>query len=136
MRRRSASMSEIAQRSYDTLAEMPRPDAVHHDARGQGMSRLYEPICERQSPPGLMCAWPRLSNFIWLESSDQDRGDTRLHERPKARRVATPQYVGWRRLAAVPQRLNLGIGNLFRLEQLLFALEFFLVLPVCGICGL
>src|SRR5262245_54036231 len=50
MRGAFAHLAEIVWRADHSLAEMPFPDAVAYDARGQRVAGLREPFGELQSP--------------------------------------------------------------------------------------
>src|SRR5579859_3420550 len=109
MRGWRSCFAEVVKCLHDARSEVISPQAIDHDARGQRMVRFDQPASERQAPARLLRAGPGAVDDEWRSPVGQNRRNTRPDELARTVRIATAVDIGWRGMAAIPERLYLRL---------------------------
>jgi hypothetical protein len=115
---RRPRFAEIAGRLDERLAEVMLPQPVHHHPGGQRMIGPHQPSGEGQPASRRPGVGPRLLNVEGRLPVCQHRRHAGTDKLARRERVAAAIDVRRRRLAPVPQRLNLGLGPELAFERL------------------
>src|SRR5437868_6176256 len=104
---RRTDFAEVAERGHDAAAEVFLPDPVDHDAGGERVVVSRKPFGEREATPSFLRARPRGLDIKWRLAIRQHARHSRPDEPTWLHRIAAAVDVRGRRLASIPQCLNL-----------------------------